>query len=168
MGESVTALFSSANILTLCLWIMGFALFSIEMFQPMRRISYLMGLAMLTAAFITHMIHGTTGEAFFFILFTAIAIFAVHIMSLAVQKRDWLNVARMTRAGSRSRRLSSLVGAYGVASTSIAFTGNVIVNDINLVVYSETPIAIGERVCISEVTPDRITVVPAGVDENKR
>ncbi len=168
MGESVTALFSSASVLTICLWIMGFALFSIEMFQPMRRISYLLGLGLMTAAFVTHMIHGTPGEAFFLVLFTAIAIFTVHILSLATQKRDWLNVARMTRAGSRSRRLSSLVGAYGVASTAIAFTGNVIVNDINLVVYSETPIAIGERVCISEVTPERITVVPANAADNNK
>lgn len=158
MGESFAALFDSANILVVCLWTTGFILFSIEFFQPMHGVAYALGVSVLGAAFITRMLYGSAGEAFVFVLITAVLMLAVHMVSLATQKRDWLRVARIERAGERSKRYGSLINSIGVANTPIDLTGNVSVNDVNLVVYSEKPIASGERVRIVRVTPDKIIV----------
>ena len=83
---------------------------------------------------------------------------SVHIVSIATQKRDWLKVARIERAGARRRRYNALIDSVGVANTPIDLTGNATINDINLVVYSETPIKQGERVRITGITPDKIIV----------
>lgn len=156
--ESFVALFSSIGILPACLWVVGVILFSIEFFQPMRGISYMLGVVLLGAAFATRMLYGSAGEAFMFVLFTAVLLFAVHVVALATQKRDWLRVARMEKAGARSRKYDTLIDSIGVANTPIDLTGSVTVNDVNLVVFSDTPIGAGERVRIIGVTPEKIIV----------
>ncbi|MDE6966956.1 MAG: hypothetical protein K2O94_08285 [Clostridiales bacterium] len=156
--ESFKELFGSINMLTVCLWITGFILFCIEFFQPMHGVAYSLGLGLLGAAFISRMIYGSAGEAFMFVMLTCVLLFCVHIVSIATQKRDWLKVARIERAGARRRRYNALIDSVGVANTPIDLTGNATINDINLVVYSETPIKQGERVRITEITPDKIIV----------
>lgn len=156
--ESFVKLFQSANILTAALWVAGFVLFSIEFFQPMRKISYTVGVALLLTSFIMQMLHGSPGEAFIFVLLTCFVIFAVHVTSLAMQKRLWLSVSRLERAGERRRKYDSLIGSVGVANTPIDLTGNVTINDVNLVVYSESPIEAGESVRVTRVTSDKIMV----------
>ena len=127
----------------------------------MHKMSYTLGALMLVAAFVTQMIIGSPGEAFVFILLTCLAWYAVHLLSLVTQKRDWLKVSRLERAGEvKSRKLGSLVGKTGVAITVIDMTGSVNVDDVNLAVYSETPIPVGQRVRITRVSNDRITVEP--------
>ena len=156
--ESFKELFGSINMLTVCLWITGFILFCIEFFQPMHGVAYSRGLGLLGAAFISRMIYGSAGEAFMFVMLTSVLLFCVHIVSIATQKRDWLKVARIERAGARRRRYNALIDSVGVANTPIDLTGNATINDINLVVYSETPIKQGERVRITGITPDKIIV----------
>ena len=156
--ESFKELFGSINMLTVCLWITGFILFCIEFLQPMHGVAYSLGLGLLGAAFISRMIYGSAGEAFMFVMLTCVLLFCVHIVSIATQKRDWLKVARIERAGARRRRYNALIDSVGVANTPIDLTGNATINDINLVVYSETPIKQGERVRITEITPDKIIV----------
>lgn len=156
--ESFKELFGSINMLTVCLWITGFILFCIEFFQPMHGVAYSLGLGLLGAAFISRMIYGSAGEAFMFVMLTCVLLFCVHIVSIATQKRDWLKVARIERAGARRRRYNALIDSVGVANTPIDLTGNATINDINLVVYSETPIKQGERVRITGITPDKIIV----------
>ena len=156
--ESFKELFGSINMLTVCLWITGFILFCIEFFQPMHGVAYSLGLGLLGAAFTSRMIYGSAGEAFMFVMLTCVLLFCVHIVSIATQKRDWLKVARIERAGARRRRYNALIDSVGVANTPIDLTGNATINDINLVVYSETPIKQGERVRITEITPDKIIV----------
>ncbi len=158
LGESFVALFQSANMLTVTLWVVGFLLFAAELFQPMRGISYTMGVALIITAFVTQMLHGSAGEAFMFILLTCVMVFGIHILALATQKRLWLNVSRLERAGERRRKYDSLIDSVGVANTPIDLTGNVTINDVNLVVYSEKPIAAGETVKITRVTSDKIIV----------
>lgn len=161
LGESFDALFSSANILTVCLWVGGIILFSIEFFQPMHKMSFSLGALLLVAAFVTRVIIGSPGEGFAFILMTCLMLYAFHLLSIVTQKRDWLKVSRLERAGEvKSRKLGSLVGKTGVAITVIDMTGSVNVDDVNLAVYSETPIAVGQRVRITRVSNDRITVEP--------
>ncbi len=147
--------------LTACLWITGLILFCIEFFQPMHGVAYGLGLGLIGGAFVTRMIYGSAGEAFIFVLFTSILLFAVHIVALATQKRDWLRVARMEKAGERRRRYGKLIDSIGVANTPIDLTGNVTINDINLVVYSERPIMQGERVRITKIAFDKIIVEKA-------
>lgn len=156
--ESFKELFGSINMLTVCLWITGFILFCIEFFQPMHGVAYSLGLGLLGAAFISRMIYGSAGEAFMFVMLTCVLLFCVHIVSIATQKRDWLKVARIERAGARRRRYNALIDSVGVANTPIDLTGNATINDINLVVFSETPIKQGERVRITGITPDKIIV----------
>lgn len=156
--ESFKELFGSINMLTVCLWITGFILFCIEFFQPMHGVAYSLGLGLLGAAFISRMIYGSAGEAFMFVMLTCVLLFCVHVVSIATQKRDWLKVARIERAGARRRRYNALIDSVGVANTPIDLTGNATINDINLVVYSETPIKQGERVRITGITPDKIIV----------
>lgn len=163
-GESIAALFQSTNILTVCLWTIGFVLFAVEYFQPMRGIAYFVGVLLMGAAFVTRMIYGSPGEAFVYVFFTSLLLFLVHIVALGTQKRDWLRVARLEKAGERRRRYGSLINSIGVANTPIDHTGNVTINDVNLVVYSEIPIPQGKKVRITKVTPDRIMVERADVN----
>ena len=158
LAQSFDKLFSSIDMVTLCLWTTGFILFCIEFFQPMHGVSYILGTGLLCAAFGVRMVHGSAGEAFVFIWFTAILLFAVHCVSLATQKRGWLKVARMEKAGARTRKYGNLIDSIGVANTPIDLTGSATINDINLVVYSFTPIMQGEKVRIVKITPDRIIV----------
>lgn len=162
-GESFVALFSSTDILTVCLWATGFILFVIEFFQPMHGVSYALGGSLMTASFVTRMLHGSAGEACVFVLLTAILLFGAHIAALA-QKKDWLRVARIERAGARRRRYDSLIGSIGIANTAINLKGNATINDINLVVCSDKPIDQGERVIIVQVTPDKIVVERADIE----
>lgn len=156
--ESFVALFGSMDIATVCLWTTGFILFAVEYFRPLHGLMYSFGITLLGAAFSTRMIYGSPGEAFMFVFLTAILMFAVHIVSLATQKRDWLAVARMKKFDEINRRYGNLIGSVGTASTSIDLTGNVAIDDINLVVYSDKPVPKGERVKITKVTPDKIVV----------
>lgn len=164
LGASIAALFGDVNILVVCLWITGMILFVAEFFQPMRGIAYVLGAVLTVSAFIARMTYGSAGEAFAFVLVTAAVIFAVHVVSLATQHRDWLRVSRIEKAGERSRRYGTLIGSIGTANTPIDHTGNVTVGDTNLVVYSEKAIDKGERVRIIRVTPDRIVVEQANYD----
>lgn len=157
-------LFAQMNMLTVCLWITGLILFCVEFFQPMHGVAYGLGMGLIAAAFVTRMIYGSAGEAFMFVLVTAVLLFAVHVASLFMQKRDWLRAARIQRAGERSRRFGSLIDSIGVANTPIDHTGTVTINDVNLVVHSDRPIARGERVRITKITADRITVERADVN----
>ncbi|MCM1367236.1 MAG: hypothetical protein NC184_00245 [Roseburia sp.] len=158
LGDSFSALFGSINIFTVCLWTVGLTLFCIEFFQPMRGVAYVLGSAAMCAAFVTRMLYGSAGEAYVFVLMTAVLIFAVHIVALGTQKRDWLRVARIEKAGERSRKFGNLIDKIGVATTDIDLTGSVTINDVNLVVYSDSRIAAGEKVRIVRVSHDRITV----------
>ena len=156
--ESFVELFGSMDIATVCLWITGFILFAVEYFRPMHGLMYSLGITLIGAAFATRMIYGSPGEAFMYVFLTAILMFAVHVVSLATQRRDWLAVARVKKSAEINRRYGNLIGSVGVASTSIDHTGNAAIDDVNLVVYSETPIQQGERVRITKVTPNRIVV----------
>jgi len=158
LSQSFVALFYSLNMLFVCLWTTGFVLFCIEFFQPMHGVAYSLGLGLIGAAFITRMIYGSAGEAFMFIFITSVLLYLVHVISLFTQKRDWLRVARIEKAGERRRRYDDLINSIGIANTPIDLTGNVTINNINLVVHSETPIAQGERVRITEIAHDKITV----------
>ncbi len=161
LTESITTLFGSSNILAICLWIAGIILFSIEFFQPMRGISYSIGGAVIITAFVLNAIHGSPGESFVFVFTSVLILFGLHIVALSTQKRDWLRVSRLERTGTvKSRKFGSLVGSIGIANSPIVFTGSVTVDDVNLVVYSEVPISAGERVRITKVSHDKITVVP--------
>lgn len=157
-AECFAQLFESTNMVTACLWIIGFILFCVEFFQPMHGVMYALGGALTVSAFVTRMIYGSAGEAFMFVLLTAVMLFAVHCVSLAMQKREWLRVSRIERAGERTRKYESLLDSTGIANTPIDLTGSVTINDVNIVVYSETPIMRGERVRITEITSDRIIV----------
>ncbi|MBD5131566.1 MAG: hypothetical protein HDT28_03085 [Clostridiales bacterium] len=165
--DSFVALFESMTMLTVCLWITGFVLFCVEFFQPMHGVAYGLGLGLLSSAFITRMIYGSAGEAFIFVLTTCLLMFAVHVVSLFTHKRGWLSVARIEKAGERSRKYNSLVGSIGVAITPIDLTGNVTINDVNLVVSSEQPIALGQRVRITKITPDKIMVEETEDSDNQ-
>ncbi len=162
-GESFAKLFESMSMLTVCLWITGLILFCIEFFQPMHGLSYSLGALLIGTAFITRMIDGSPGEAFMFVIVTAMLLFIVHILSLGTQKRDWLRVSRMEKAGERNRKYGRLLGAVGIANTPIDLIGNVTIGETNLVVYSEKPIAEGARVRIAKVTADRIVVELADI-----
>ena len=161
LSQSFVALFDSLNMLFVCLWITGFVLFCVEFFQPMHGVAYSLGLGLLGTAFITRMINGSAGEAFMFIFITCALLFLVHVASLFTQKRDWLRVARIEKAGERKRKYDSLINSIGIANTPIDLTGNVTINNINLVVHSDTPIQQGESVRITNISQDRITVARA-------
>lgn len=158
IGESIIALCENSNILVVVLWITGLILFAVEFFQPMRGISYALGILLTVAAFTVRMIIGSPGEAFVFVWVTAVLMFVLHSVALFTKKRDWLRVSKMKRASERSKRYGSLVGSSGVAITPIDLSGNVTVNDVNLAVYSEKPIPQGANVRIVRVDPDKIIV----------
>ncbi len=158
IGESIIALCENSNILVVVLWITGLILFAVEFFQPMRGISYALGILLTVAAFVIRMIIGSPGEAFVFVWVTAVLMFVLHSVALFTKKRDWLRVSKMKRVGERSKRYGSLVGSAGVAITPIDLSGNVTVNDVNLAVYSEKPIPQGASVRIVRVDPDKIIV----------
>ncbi|MCH5160948.1 MAG: hypothetical protein J1G04_02855 [Clostridiales bacterium] len=157
--KGIVELIVSANILTMSLWVTGIVLFAAEFFQPMHKLGYTLGLLLVVAAFVTHTLHGTVAQAFWFVFLTVIVIYVVHIVSVVICKRDWLNASRIGRARERSRKFGTLAaGSVGIAISPINLTGSATINDINLVVYSETPISAGERVRITRVTRDRIIV----------
>lgn len=124
----------------------------------MRKIAYMTGLSLIVTAFVIGMIYGSPSAAFAFVALTAFCLFSVHIVALAAQKRLWLGVARLERASLNRRKYGSLIDGTGIANTPIDLTGSVTVNDVNLVVHSESPIAAGERVKIIRVDADRIMV----------
>ena len=163
LGESFVALFASTDILTVCLWAAGFVLFVIEFFQPMHGVAYSLGGSLMGASFITRMLHGSAGEAFVFVLLTAVLLFGAHVAALA-QKKDWLRVAKIERANTSRKHYGSFVGSIGIANTAINLMGNATINDVNLVVCSETPIEQGERVIIVKVTPNKIMVERADIE----
>lgn len=156
--KSFAVLFDNMTMLTACLWITGLVLFCVEFFQSMHGVFYALGGGLIGAALITRSIYGSAGVAFMFILVTAFLLFAVHVVSLFTQKREWLRVARLEKAGERSRKYVKLIDSIGIANTPIDKTGHVTINDINLVVYSETPISKGEKVRIINITSDKILV----------
>lgn len=158
LAQSFVELFSTMDMVSVCLWITGFILFCIEFFQPMHGVAYLLGVSLMGGAFCVRMVYGSAGEAFVFVLLTCVLLFGVHCVSLFTQKRDWLKVARMEKAGERSRKYGGLIDSVGVANTPIDLTGNATINDVNLVVYSFTPIMQGERVRITKITQDKIIV----------
>ena len=158
LGQSFEALFATIDMVSLCMWITGFILFCVEFFQPMHGVAYTLGVGLLIGSFCSRMVYGSAGEAFVFVLLTCVLLFAVHCVSLATQKRDWLKVARMEKAGARSRKYGDLIASVGVANTPIDLTGSATIGDINLVVCSFTPIMQGERVRITKITQDKIIV----------
>lgn len=158
LAQSFVELFSDIDMVSICLWITGFILFCIEFFQPMHGVAYILGVSLIGAAFCARMVYGSAGEAFVFILLTSVLLFAVHCVSLVTQRRDWLKVARLEKAGERSRKYGGLIDSMGVANTPIDLTGNATINDVNLVVYSFTPIMQGEKVKITKITQDKIIV----------
>lgn len=158
LAQSFVEFFSNVDMVSICLWITGFILFCIEFFQPMHGVAYALGVSLIGAAFCVRMVYGSAGESFVFILLTAVLLFAVHCVSLVTQRRDWLKVARMEKAGERSRKYGGLIDSIGVANTPIDLTGNATINDINLVVYSFTPIMQGEKVKITKITQEKIIV----------
>lgn len=166
-AQSFADLFDSTNMVVTCLWITGFILFCVEFFQPMHGVAYALGLGLLFSAFVTRAIYGTPGVAFMFVLVTAVVLFAVHGVALVTQKRDWLKVARIEKAGERNKRYAGLMDGIGVANTPIDLTGSVTINDVNLVVYSDSPIMQGERVRITGITQDKITVERVSDPENE-
>ena len=131
----------------------------------MHGVSYMLGPGLLVAAFGVRMVHGSAGEAFVFVLLTCVLLFAVHCVSLATQKRGWLKVARMEKAGARERKYGDLIDSIGVANTPIDLTGSAAIGDVNLVVFSFTPIKAGERVKIVKITPDKIIVEKVDGDD---
>lgn len=157
-AQSFSSLFASMTMLTACLWITGLILFCVEFFQPMRGIAYALGAGLIVGAFVTRMIYGSAGEAFAFVLLTSVLLFAVHVVALITQKRDWLVAARLEKAGERRRRYGKLIDSVGIAVTPIDLTGNVTINDVNLVVYSDSPIEQGASVRITKITSDKILV----------
>lgn len=157
-SQGFAELMVNTNMVTVCLWITGLILFCVEFFQPMHGIFYALGGGLLVAAFVTRTVYGTPSVGFMFIFVTAIILFCVHVVVLATQKRDWLAASRIERAGERRRKYGNLIDYIGVANTPIDLTGNVTINDINLVVYSETPIGAGEHVRIVKITNDKIVV----------
>ena len=157
--SGIVELIRSANILTISLWATGIVLFAAEFFQPMHKLGYTLGLSLVVASLVTHSFHGSAAQAFWFVFLTAIVIYAVHVVSVAICKRDWLRASRLEQASERSRKYGMLAaGSVGIASSPINLTGSATINDVNLVVYSETPISAGERVRISRVTRDKIIV----------
>lgn len=158
LAQSFVELFTTIDMVSVCLWITGFILFCIEFFQPMHGVAYVLGVSLIGGAFCVRMVYGSAGEAFVFVLLTSVLLFGVHCVSLITQKRDWLKVARMEKAGERSRKYGGLIDSVGVANTPIDLTGNATINDINLVVCSFTPIMQGERVKITKITQDKIIV----------
>lgn len=156
--NSFVSLFYSSNMISLCLWATGLILFCLEFFQPMRKICYATGMTLIAAAFCVCVTDGSPATAFAFVLVTAACLFCVHIVALATQKRLWLGVARIERASISRRKYDSLINGTGIANTPIDTTGNVTVNDVNLVVHSDSPIAAGERVKIVRVDKDGIAV----------
>lgn len=164
IGESIVALIENSNILVVALWVTGMLLFFVEFFQPMRGVAYILGVLLIGAAFVVRMIIGSPGEAFIFVWATAVLMFVLHSVSLFANKRDWLKVARLKKAGERNRRYLSLIDSIGVAITPIDLSGNVTINDVNLAVYSDTPIQKGEKVRVVKVTQDKILVERADVN----
>ena len=159
MWTGIVELFGTANILTISLWVTGIVLFAAEFFQPMHKLGYALGSSLIVAAFVTQAVHGSAAQAFWFVFLTVIVMYVVHVVSIAICKRDWLYASRLERANERSRKYGSLAaGSVGIASSAINLTGSATINDINLVVYSETPIGVGERVRITRVTRDKIIV----------
>ena len=158
LAESFVQLFTSIDMVTVCLWTTGFILFCIEFFQPMHGVAYALGVMLIGGAFVTRSVYGSAGEAFWFVLITSVLLFAVHCVSLATQKRDWLKVARMEQAGVRTRKYGLLIDSIGVANTPIDLTGNATINDVNLIVCSFTPIMQGKKVKITKITQDKIIV----------
>lgn len=166
-GLCFISLFESMNTLTACLWITGLILFCVEFFQPMHGVAYSLGLGLIGAAFVTRMIYGSAGEAFVFVLITCVVLFCVHIIALITQKRDWLRVSRIEKTGERTRRYGKLIDSIGVAITPIDLTGSVNINDVNLVVYSDTPIEQGEKVRIVKIAVDKIIVERASASSDE-
>ena len=158
LAQSIVEIFSNIDMVSICLWITGFILFCIEFFQPMHNVAYILGVSLIGAAFCVRMVYGSAGEAFVFVSLTSVLLFAVHCVSLVTQRRDWLKVARMEKAGERSRKYGGLIDSIGIANTPIDLTGNATINDVNLVVYSFTPIMQGEKVKITKITQERIIV----------
>ena len=155
----IVELIVSINILTVGLWVTGIVLISAEFFQPMQKLGYILGTLLVVVAFVTHVIHGTVPQAFWFVFLTVLIVYIVHVVSIAICKRDWLNASRIERARERSRKYGTLAaGSVGIAISPINLTGSATINDINLVVYSDTPIGAGERVRITRVTRDKIVV----------
>lgn len=157
-AQCFVELFSNMHMVTVCLWITGLILFCVEFFQPMHGVAYGVGIGLIAAAIVTRAVNGSAGIVFMFVLITAALLFAVHCVSLVTQKREWLKVARIEKAGARTRKYDMLMGAVGIANTPIDLTGNVTINDINIVVYSETPIERGAAVRVMQITPDKIIV----------
>lgn len=164
LTQSFVKLFSQIDMVSICLFITGFILFCIEFFQPMHGVAYFLGVSLIGGAFCVRMVYGSAGEAFIFVLLLSVMLFAVHCVSLATQKRDWLKVARMEKAGERTRKYGELIDSIGYANTPIDLTGNATINDVNLVVCSLSPIMAGERVRITKITQDKIIVEKVDVD----
>lgn len=158
LGESFSLLFTQVGYTMIVFWLCGIVLVMIEFYQPMKKISYILGAVTLFATLaIVAVVTESAGACFAFVFLTVSLLMLLHILMLYTHKRRWLAVAAVKK-GAKTVAISRLIDKEGIATTDISPNGHVTVEDTNLFVSSETPIARGDKIVIRGVREGRVQV----------
>ena len=122
-----------------------------------------MGGVMAAAGIVLRMLaaDGTVGMLLIMLLFVAAVLFSFHILSLRLQKRQWLlqSVKMLFGDEESDAGYEFLVGLTGVSVTDINGEGSMVINDITFLAYSDCFIERGSKVRVTAVEGGRIAVV---------
>ena len=170
---NLSELFGGMSIATFMLITAGLILIVVEFFQPSYGIAAGCGaLITLTGITVRMLSGGTLIMLFFLTLFCAIVLIAAYTLMLVTQKRAWLTTSlalKLKRSvlEEEGENYDSLLGRKGIATTDIAESGHIAVDDVNLFVTSDGFIPKGCAVRVVRVNGDSIQVERADVTEEE-
>ncbi|MDE6398016.1 MAG: hypothetical protein K2L51_01715 [Clostridiales bacterium] len=166
-------LFGGMSIVTFMLIASGLILIVVEFFQPSYGIAAGCGaLITLTGITVRMLSGGTLIMLFFMVFFCAVVLCAAYTLMLVTQKRAWLSTSlalKLKRSvlEEESESYDSLLGRKGIATTDIAESGHIAVDDVNLFVTCDDFIPKGCAVRVVRVNGDRISVERADGEEEE-
>lgn len=164
LGGDISALFSQMSIVALMCLFLGVILIAVEFFQSTRGVSLVLGIVLLATGIVLRMLaDGSVGMLFIMLFAVAAIVFALHILMLVLQKRDWLSASLMLTDFSEvsgAEKYAQLVGREGITTTAVMPEGHMSMNETNFYVTSLVPIEKGVKVRVTQVDGSSIIVEP--------
>lgn len=165
--KTLGELFSDMSIVTFILFIVGYMLIVIELFQPSHGIVGGCGALALACGIVVRMLSGGTLLMLFIMVFIGVScVLSAHGIMLWVQKKAWLTHALALKLEENASE-DALVGKSGVAETDLAPDGTVTIDGQTLAAAGSTFIEKGQAVRVLRVRGDKVTVEPVPIDEGE-
>ncbi|MCL2798286.1 MAG: hypothetical protein FWD58_09590 [Firmicutes bacterium] len=162
LADSFAGLFSGLSVAALFLAAAGIMLAAVEMFRPARwRFAFAGGVLIFAGVVLRMLNRGTVGILFWMLLLVAAALLSFHIAALLLHKRAWLAHSKdlmLSEEAADPESHEFLVGLTGLSVTDINGSGNMVINDITFLVFSDRFIERGVLLRVVAVEGERIVV----------